>query len=124
MNVKKVTTIPATINQFNQLPINTMKKRKVAGYARVSTDTFPSANLFRCPQVQFSLIERDSSCANELIIVISNSPLLSNVHIFSFSKNTSVPFSLSLRIVDRLSTVFLANLKKMEQKYSLKKNDT
>ena len=39
MNVKKVTTIPATINQFNQLPINTLKKRKVAGYARVSTDS-------------------------------------------------------------------------------------
>lgn len=39
MNVKKVTTIQATINQFNQLPINIMKKRKVAGYARVSTDS-------------------------------------------------------------------------------------
>ncbi|GFH40218.1 recombinase family protein [Lactococcus insecticola] len=35
---KKVTTIPATIGKFSQTPINEMKKRKVAAYARVSTD--------------------------------------------------------------------------------------
>lgn len=34
---KKVTTIPATINRISLEPINT-KKRKTAGYARVSTD--------------------------------------------------------------------------------------
>ena len=32
---KKVTTIPATISKF----INEVKKRRVAGYARVSTDS-------------------------------------------------------------------------------------
>ena len=35
---KKVTAIPATISKFTAAPINNPKKRKVAGYARVSTD--------------------------------------------------------------------------------------
>ena len=35
---KNVTTIPATINMFTYNPINTEEKRRVAGYARVSTD--------------------------------------------------------------------------------------
>lgn len=35
----RVTTIPATINRFNQSPITQIQKRKVAGYARVSTDS-------------------------------------------------------------------------------------
>lgn len=33
----KVTTIPATISKFTAVPINSTQKRKVAGYARVST---------------------------------------------------------------------------------------
>lgn len=35
---RKVRTIPATINKFTAAPVNSMKKRRVAGYARVSTD--------------------------------------------------------------------------------------
>ena len=35
---RKVTTIPATISRFTATPINSTAKRKVAGYARVSTD--------------------------------------------------------------------------------------
>lgn len=35
---KKVTTIPPTICRFTAAPINSTAKRKVAGYARVSTD--------------------------------------------------------------------------------------
>ena len=35
---KKVTTIPATLTRFTATPINQQKKRRVAGYARVSTD--------------------------------------------------------------------------------------
>ena len=35
---RKVTTIPATINKFTAAPIASNVKRKVAGYARVSTD--------------------------------------------------------------------------------------
>ncbi len=35
---KNVTTIPATRNRFTANPINSKKKRRVAGYARVSTD--------------------------------------------------------------------------------------
>lgn len=35
---KNVTTIPATRSRFTANPINSQKKRRVAGYARVSTD--------------------------------------------------------------------------------------
>lgn len=35
---KKVRTIPATLNRFNSEPVTATRKRKVAGYARVSTD--------------------------------------------------------------------------------------
>ena len=35
---KQVTRIPATISQLTRAPINTQAKRKVAAYARVSTD--------------------------------------------------------------------------------------
>ena len=35
---KTVTTIPATISRFTATPIGSREKRKVAGYARVSTD--------------------------------------------------------------------------------------
>ena len=35
---KKVTSIPATLTRFTATPINQQKKRRVAGYARVSTD--------------------------------------------------------------------------------------
>lgn len=38
MAKRKVTTIPATINKFTAKPMDSKKKRKVAGYARVSTD--------------------------------------------------------------------------------------
>lgn len=34
----KVTMIPATLNRFTAVPIHTAKKRRVAAYARVSTD--------------------------------------------------------------------------------------
>ena len=36
---KNVTTIPATINRFSSTPINEQRKRRTAGYARVSTDS-------------------------------------------------------------------------------------
>ena len=35
---KKIRTIPATINRFTAVPINEHRKRRTAGYARVSTD--------------------------------------------------------------------------------------
>lgn len=38
MAQRKVTTIPATISRYTATPINSKKKRRVAGYARVSTD--------------------------------------------------------------------------------------
>jgi DNA invertase Pin-like site-specific DNA recombinase len=38
MNERKITTIPATINRFTATPLTESRKRKTAGYARVSTD--------------------------------------------------------------------------------------
>ena len=35
---KQITKIPSTINRFTAVPMNSTQKRKVAGYARVSTD--------------------------------------------------------------------------------------
>ncbi len=35
---KRVTQIPATLNRFTSAPVYSAAKRKVAGYARVSTD--------------------------------------------------------------------------------------
>ena len=35
---KTVTTIPTTISKYTAVPIDSRAKRKVAGYARVSTD--------------------------------------------------------------------------------------
>ena len=35
---KKITAIPATLTRFTATPITEQKKRRVAGYARVSTD--------------------------------------------------------------------------------------
>ncbi len=35
---KKARTIPSTLNRFNSEPVTATRKRKVAGYARVSTD--------------------------------------------------------------------------------------
>lgn len=34
----KVTVVPATLNRFTAMPITTTRKRRVAAYARVSTD--------------------------------------------------------------------------------------
>lgn len=36
---RRVTTIPASINRFTALPVSSQQKRKVAAYARVSTDS-------------------------------------------------------------------------------------
>jgi hypothetical protein len=35
---RKVTAIPATINKYTATPVNSRKKRRVAGHARVGTD--------------------------------------------------------------------------------------
>lgn len=43
---KKVTTIPATLNRFDSSPIAVAKKRKTAGYARVSTDSEEQATSY------------------------------------------------------------------------------
>ena len=39
MPTRKVTTIPATITRFTHAPLAVQKKRRTAGYARVSTDS-------------------------------------------------------------------------------------
>ena len=42
----KVTTIPATRNKYTALPSNSVRKRRVAGYARVSTDSDEQATSY------------------------------------------------------------------------------
>jgi site-specific DNA recombinase len=39
MTAKNVTAIPATVNRFTALPVSERRKRRTAGYARVSTDS-------------------------------------------------------------------------------------
>ena len=58
----------------------------VAEKVAEGTETLPSAKRLRWPQVTFSEMEQASSCASELMMVISSSPLTSEVQMFSFSK--------------------------------------
>ena len=43
---KRVTTIPATLNRYSKKPVNSIKKRRVAGYGRVSTDSEEQASSY------------------------------------------------------------------------------
>ena len=43
---KRVTTIPATLGRFDSRPLQSKRKRKVAGYARVSTDSEEQATSY------------------------------------------------------------------------------
>lgn len=43
---KRVTAIPATLNRYSQQPVNSNKKRRVAGYGRVSTDSKEQATSY------------------------------------------------------------------------------
>lgn len=43
---KRVMVIPASLKQFTSEPINTKKKRRTAGYARVSTDSVEQATSY------------------------------------------------------------------------------
>lgn len=52
MTQRKVTEIPATIRKFTAMPINGLQKRRVAGYARVSTDHEEQATSYEA-QVEY-----------------------------------------------------------------------
>lgn len=43
---KRVTTIPATLGRFDSRPLQSVRKRKTAGYARVSTDSEEQATSY------------------------------------------------------------------------------
>ena len=73
----------------------------------VLTLILPRSNFLRIPQVAFPEIERDSSWAKEERIIKSTSPLASRLSIFSFSKATPIPSSLSSRTYFKQSSVFL-----------------
>ena len=45
MAKRAVTVIPATKNMFTALPTTSIKKRRVAAYARVSTDKIGRAHV-------------------------------------------------------------------------------
>lgn len=42
----KVTVVPATLNRFTAAPIHSTRKRRVAAYARVSTNDEEQANSY------------------------------------------------------------------------------
>ena len=70
---------------------------------------FPCWKMYWMPIRTFLEMDSDSCWANELMIVISTSPLASMVLMFSFSKSTGMPRSFSFRIFFRESMVFLAH---------------
>lgn len=49
---RKVTVMPATLDRFTAMPINGAKKRRVAAYARVSTDEEEQLNSYEA-QVKY-----------------------------------------------------------------------
>ena len=58
---KKVTKIPATLNRFNMEPVVAVRKRRVAGYARVSTDWDEQATSYEAQMAYYkSYIESRS----------------------------------------------------------------
>ena len=58
---KKVTKIPATLNRFNMEPVVAVRKRRVAGYARVSTDRDEQATSYEAQMAYYkSYIESRS----------------------------------------------------------------
>ena len=61
-------------SQINQLVVGTVHRFEKES----CTVTLPSANRFLCPHVQFSEMDRLSSCARLDMMVSSNSPLPSN----------------------------------------------
>lgn len=65
-------------------------------------------NLVRIPRLQFSEMERLSSCASELMMVKNSSPAASRVLMFSFSKNIPIPRFFSFPEYWRHSCVFRA----------------
>ena len=50
---KKVRTIPATLNRFNLEPVTVVRKRRVAGYARVSTDLEEQATSYEAQMTYY-----------------------------------------------------------------------
>lgn len=50
---KKVRTIPATLNRFNSEPVTAVRKRRVAGYARVSTDLEEQATSYEAQMTYY-----------------------------------------------------------------------
>ena len=62
------------------------------------------------PQLTFLLMDSDSACAKLPYRAIINSDVIVKVFMFSFSKITPIPKSLSCLTYSRQSTVFRANL--------------
>ena len=50
---KKVRKIPATLNQFTSEPVAVKRKKKVAGYARVSTDREEQATSYEAQMTYY-----------------------------------------------------------------------
>ena len=72
--MRKVHTIPATISRFTATPLTNTKKRRVAGYARVSTDHADQVTSYEA-QV-FSVKQISPFSSSEFpIVIVGKSPL-------------------------------------------------
>lgn len=58
---KKITKIPATLNRFNLEPVVAIRKRRVAGYARVSTDRDEQATSYEAQMAYYNPSSPSSS---------------------------------------------------------------
>ena len=50
----KITKIPATLNRFNLEPVVAIRKRRVAGYERVSTDRDEQATRYEAQMAYYN----------------------------------------------------------------------
>ena len=57
----KVTMVPATLNRFTAAPIATMKKRRVAAYARVSTEDEEQLNSYAAQVKHYTQFIQENS---------------------------------------------------------------
>lgn len=73
----KVTMIPATINPLTHLPSVAARKRRVAGYARVSTD---SDEQFTSYEAQVDYYTKCSRCRTEVPEMPSSAKMPANSH--------------------------------------------
>ena len=67
---KKITKIPATLNRFNLEPVVAIRKRRVAGYARVSTDRDEQATSYEAQMAYYKAYIENREIGNLLECIL------------------------------------------------------